>query len=177
MKKRKSAGTEPGIARPTTSTLFNAVPRLCVTISLIKVYLTAQGYFVVISNGFFAQRSLALDSALVIVTAFAVHVNVLWIPVQFAYRYTLLCLQGERLGDREEIINIAYHSRRHAVNRAIATFAIIWNVVAFAVIYAVLKPQPEFQEMRLKMLRMNRWPMPNGTTAENSAVFGAHLVS
>lgn len=43
------------------------------------------------SGGFFAGRSADFDAAILTAFAFVLHVNVIWIPVQFLYRYIFLC--------------------------------------------------------------------------------------
>ncbi|KAI1698170.1 serpentine type 7TM GPCR chemoreceptor str domain-containing protein [Ditylenchus destructor] len=60
------------------------------------VVITANGYSTMISNGFFAGRSASFDSFAVMVYLTILHTNIIWIPVQFVYRYLLLCKAKEQ---------------------------------------------------------------------------------
>lgn len=61
-----------------------------------QIGLTGDGYFVLITNGFFAHSSATFDSLMMFGFAFVLHMNVLWIPIQFAYRYILLCRRQDQ---------------------------------------------------------------------------------
>lgn len=141
-----------------------------------QVFLTAEGHFVVICNGFLSQRCLFLDSVIPVITGVIIHINVLWIPVQFAYRYAFLCLQNER--QDQQSAPASGETRcfsRKRLNRLIAAGAIGWNFVALCVILAMFWPSASFQPQGLRVLELNQWPTGN-MTAANSAIFGAHLV-
>lgn len=43
------------------------------------------------SNGFFSRSSYTVDSIMLTLFTLVLHLNVVWIPVQFAYRYIFLC--------------------------------------------------------------------------------------
>lgn len=48
-----------------------------------------------ISNGFFANLSPGFDKLMMIVYLVVVLLNVIWIPIQFIYRYVVLCRQED----------------------------------------------------------------------------------
>lgn len=56
-----------------------------------QVGLTGDGYFLMITNGFYAHSSGTYDCLMLTLFASVLHMNVLWIPVQFTYRYIFLC--------------------------------------------------------------------------------------
>lgn len=55
--------------------------------------ITGDGYLIYITNGFFAGWSHRLDMFLIFIWLWVLHLNMMWIPVQFVYRYTFLCLR------------------------------------------------------------------------------------
>lgn len=61
--------------------------------------LTGEQYLIMFSGGFFAGRSADFDAAMLTAFAFVLHVNVVWIPVQFYYRYIFLCCQEKFVFD------------------------------------------------------------------------------
>ncbi|KAH7713708.1 hypothetical protein AAVH_18942, partial [Aphelenchoides avenae] len=54
--------------------------------------ITGDGYLIYLSNGFFTGWSDSLDMTLIFLWLFILHINVMWIPIQFIYRYTYICL-------------------------------------------------------------------------------------
>ncbi|KAI1700322.1 serpentine type 7TM GPCR chemoreceptor str domain-containing protein [Ditylenchus destructor] len=73
---------------------IDALLDLCLSVFTFfaqPIALSGDGYLTMTSNGFFAGQSQFLDSALLSLFCFTLHTNVLWIPVQFVYRYRLLC--------------------------------------------------------------------------------------
>ncbi|KAH7694551.1 hypothetical protein AAVH_38400, partial [Aphelenchoides avenae] len=56
------------------------------------VVITGGGYLVYISNGFLNGWSHQLDMMLIFLWLWLIHLNVMWIPIQFIYRYTFICL-------------------------------------------------------------------------------------
>ncbi|KAH7717898.1 hypothetical protein AAVH_14629 [Aphelenchoides avenae] len=55
------------------------------------ICLTGDGYVLIASNGFFSRSSYTVDSIMLTLFTLVLHLNVVWIPVQFAYRYIFLC--------------------------------------------------------------------------------------
>ncbi|KAH7710500.1 hypothetical protein AAVH_22204 [Aphelenchoides avenae] len=59
------------------------------------ICVTGAGYKVFFSDGFFAGWSYALDEWLLMMWMTLVHFNVMWISIQFVYRYTFLCMRDK----------------------------------------------------------------------------------
>lgn len=57
---------------------------------------------------------------------------------------------------------------------AVVFVAVVWNLVGFAVIYAMYNPPEQFQPEGLRILAMNDWPFD---AQKPPKVFGAYLVS
>lgn len=55
--------------------------------------MVGDGFKLYFSDGFFAGRSQTLDSILLCGWMCCEHYNVMWIAIQFVYRYTVVCLQ------------------------------------------------------------------------------------
>ncbi|KAI1704803.1 serpentine type 7TM GPCR chemoreceptor srd domain-containing protein [Ditylenchus destructor] len=105
--------------------------------------MTGGGNTIIISNGFFAGRSSSFDSALVLLWAFLLHTNVLWIPVQFIYRYRLLCKSSE------------YSTKS---NIAIASAIIVYSVLGIFIMISWCQVREEFQPLGQHVLDFNEWP-------------------
>jgi hypothetical protein len=56
--------------------------------------MTGDGYFIMITNGFYAHSSHIYDSVMLVLFGVVLHMNVVWIPIQFTYRYIFLCRRG-----------------------------------------------------------------------------------
>ncbi|KAI1698449.1 serpentine type 7TM GPCR chemoreceptor srd domain-containing protein [Ditylenchus destructor] len=118
---------------------------LCLAIATFlaqPIPLTGNGYFVYMSNGFFADRSATIDSLLIIIFCFFMHTNILWIPIQFVYRYRLLC---------KEKVGSAY------ANVSIITVSLLYSIISLAIImdfFRVTDLQAEGQHV----LELNQWP-------------------
>ncbi|KAH7720062.1 hypothetical protein AAVH_12483 [Aphelenchoides avenae] len=52
---------------------------------------TGGGYLQYMSNGLFSGWSYRLDLVLIFCWLWVIHLNVMWIPIQFIYRYTFIC--------------------------------------------------------------------------------------
>ncbi|KAH7708530.1 hypothetical protein AAVH_24209 [Aphelenchoides avenae] len=65
------------------------------TISLLAqpICFTGGGYHVLVSNGFFAGWSYGFDEFLIWMWLNFSLFNVVWIVIQFVYRYTFICLR------------------------------------------------------------------------------------
>ncbi|KAI1703741.1 serpentine type 7TM GPCR chemoreceptor srd domain-containing protein [Ditylenchus destructor] len=74
------------IAKPSLQQSSNKI-----SLQICQVVFTADGYCTMMSNGFFAGRSASFDAFTVMVYLTFLHTNIIWIPVQFVYRYLLLC--------------------------------------------------------------------------------------
>ncbi|KAI1698732.1 serpentine type 7TM GPCR chemoreceptor srd domain-containing protein [Ditylenchus destructor] len=120
---------------------------------------TGDGITTVISNGFFSGRSAALDSTLITLWGFFLHTNILWIPVQFVYRYRLLCKND---------------SNNTKANRLIAATAIIYSLIALFIIISWCEVREEFQSAGQHVLDVNNWPQPK---TEKVFFVGAYIVS
>ncbi|KAH7724843.1 hypothetical protein AAVH_07429 [Aphelenchoides avenae] len=55
------------------------------------IAVTGGGYLQYMSNGFFSGWSYRFDVALIFCWLWVIHLNVMWIPIQFIYRYTFIC--------------------------------------------------------------------------------------
>lgn len=54
--------------------------------------IVGDGFKLYFSDGFFAGCSHRLDMFLMAVWGIVTHFNVMWVAIQFVYRYTLVCL-------------------------------------------------------------------------------------
>ncbi|KAI1711414.1 serpentine type 7TM GPCR chemoreceptor str domain-containing protein [Ditylenchus destructor] len=107
--------------------------------------LTGDGYSVLTTNGFFAGRSQLLDSVLLTLYCFTLHTNIVWIPVQFVYRYRLLCKNN---------------SNATKANILIGTVTVLYSIIALFVIYSLCEVRQEFQPEAMHVLELNNWPKP-----------------
>lgn len=57
--------------------------------------MVGDGFKIYFCDGFFAGRSHTLDSILLSGWMLCSFYNVMWIAIQFVYRYTIVCLQHE----------------------------------------------------------------------------------
>ncbi|KAI1702993.1 serpentine type 7TM GPCR chemoreceptor str domain-containing protein [Ditylenchus destructor] len=108
------------------------------------VVFTANGYYVAFSNGFFTGRSAWLDCFFISVFCFFLHANIIWIPVQFVYRYRLFSPEL---------------SKSSKVNLLIVTVALAYSTVATVVIVDFFRIFEDTQEIGQHILDMNGWPM------------------
>ncbi|KAI1703116.1 serpentine type 7TM GPCR chemoreceptor str domain-containing protein [Ditylenchus destructor] len=122
------------------------------------VVLTADGYCTMMSNGFFAGISPSFDSFTVMLYLTILHTNIIWIPVQFVYRYLLLCKTNNRL-TRSTVFVI--------------TMAVVQSTITiFFTFCGFGEAREEFQPIAHHVLELNSWPH-TGTIY----VFGRHIVS
>ncbi|KAI1700583.1 serpentine type 7TM GPCR chemoreceptor str domain-containing protein [Ditylenchus destructor] len=130
---------------------------LSITAFIAKpVVLTADGYCTIMSTGFFAGRSASFDAFTVMVYLTILHTNIIWIPVQFVYRYLLLCKKNNNL-TRSTIFVITVAVAQSAVT-------IFLTVCVFG------EAREEFQSIGHQVLELNSWPNP-GTVY----VLGRHI--
>ncbi|KAI1701892.1 serpentine type 7TM GPCR chemoreceptor str domain-containing protein [Ditylenchus destructor] len=121
------------------------------------VLLTIDGYSSLISNGFFAGRSAAFDSFAVMVYLTIVHTNIIWIPVQFIYRYLFFCKANAK-------------STRSTI--FVITIAVVQSAVTIFFTFCVYgEVREEFQPIGHHVLELNSWPHI-GTVY----VLGRHIV-
>ncbi|KAI1691902.1 serpentine type 7TM GPCR chemoreceptor str domain-containing protein [Ditylenchus destructor] len=109
------------------------------------IALTGDGYLVVHSNGFFAGRSAFWDSVFLFLFFFILHTNVLWIAVQFVYRYRLLC---------------KHSARATLVNFMIIAITIGYSIIALADIIDYCQVREEYQSVAEYVMGLNNWPKP-----------------
>ncbi|KAH7711313.1 CRE-STR-45 protein, partial [Aphelenchoides avenae] len=108
------------------------------------VAFTGDGYLVMTSNAFSERRSFTSDTIALSAFYGLFHVNVLWIPMQFAYRYIVICrLPGAVITKKA---------------CAVALVGVLWNCVAFSVIFFMFSPPDDFQTRGLHVLQLNDWP-------------------
>ncbi|KAI1701608.1 serpentine type 7TM GPCR chemoreceptor srd domain-containing protein [Ditylenchus destructor] len=107
------------------------------------IALTCEGYFVMANNGFISGISPAMDGFLLTMFTFFLHSNILWVPVQFVYRYRLLC--------KDDI-----NSRKS--NLLIAGVSIGWSIWALIVLVAMCDVREEYQTIGRHILDLNGWP-------------------
>ncbi|KAI1695943.1 serpentine type 7TM GPCR chemoreceptor str domain-containing protein [Ditylenchus destructor] len=118
---------------------------LCLGIVVLlgqPVGMTGGGITILMSNGFFSGQSATLDSILITVWAFILHTNLVWIPVQFVYRYRLLCKNEQNI----------------KANCSIVAIATIYSAVAVFVIVPWCEVREEFQSDGQLVLDLNNWP-------------------
>ncbi|KAI1703771.1 serpentine type 7TM GPCR chemoreceptor srd domain-containing protein [Ditylenchus destructor] len=107
------------------------------------VPLTGNLYCILISNGFFADRSPTFDSFTLILFCFLLHLNIIWIPIQFVYRYLLLCKQNISL---------------KKANALIAAIAIGYSALMLALIVYFVPIRANLQPIGHNILELNGWP-------------------
>ncbi|KAI1703121.1 serpentine type 7TM GPCR chemoreceptor srd domain-containing protein [Ditylenchus destructor] len=108
------------------------------------VILTVDGYSAIISNGFFAGRSPSFDSLSIMIYFIILHTNIIWIPVQFIYRYLLLCKENTK-------------STRSTI--FVITIAVVQSaIVIFFTFLAYGEVREEFQPIGHHVLELNSWP-------------------
>ncbi|KAI1703120.1 serpentine type 7TM GPCR chemoreceptor srd domain-containing protein [Ditylenchus destructor] len=108
------------------------------------VLLTIDGYSTLISNGFFAGRSASLDALTIMIYLIIVHTNIIWIPVQFIYRYLLLCKDNAK----------STRSTIFVITIAVAQSAI--TIFFTSCVYGEVRE--EFQPIGHHVLELNSWP-------------------
>ncbi|KAI1694941.1 serpentine type 7TM GPCR chemoreceptor str domain-containing protein [Ditylenchus destructor] len=108
------------------------------------VAFTCDGYFVMKLNGFVAGFSPGWDSFFAIIYVFFLYANVMWIPVQFVYRYLLLCKDS-------------IHSLK--TNVLIASFTIFYSLFCLYVFVAMCEVREEYQTVGKHIIEKNGWPM------------------
>ncbi|KAI1699721.1 serpentine type 7TM GPCR chemoreceptor srd domain-containing protein [Ditylenchus destructor] len=110
------------------------------------VVITANGYSTMISNGFFAGRSASFDSFAVMVYLVIIHTNIIWIPVQFIYRYLLLCKANTK-------------SKRSTI--FVITIAVAQSAITIFITFCAFgEVREEFQPIGHHVLELNSWPNP-----------------
>ncbi|KAI1694942.1 serpentine type 7TM GPCR chemoreceptor str domain-containing protein [Ditylenchus destructor] len=105
---------------------------------------SCDGYFVMKLNGFVAGFSPGWDSFFGILYLFFLNANVMWIPVQFVYRYLLLCKDS-------------IHSLK--TNVLIATFTIFYSLLCLVIIVIMCEVREEYQTVGKQIIEKNGWPM------------------
>ncbi|KAI1703119.1 serpentine type 7TM GPCR chemoreceptor srd domain-containing protein [Ditylenchus destructor] len=119
------------------------------------VVLTADGYCTMMSNGFFAGISPSFGSFTVMLYLTILHTNIIWIPVQFVYRYLLLCKKNTNL-TRSTVFVI--------------TIAVVQSTITLSLTYSVFEAREEFQPIGHQVLELNNWP-----NSETIYVQGRHM--
>ncbi|KAI1703019.1 serpentine type 7TM GPCR chemoreceptor srd domain-containing protein [Ditylenchus destructor] len=112
-------------------------------LSLAALALGGDGYLILTLNGFFAGHSPALDSLLYTMFLFIMHTNILWIPVQFIYRYRLLCKDD---------------SQSIRINVLIVVATAAYSLLALFIIAWVCEYREELQPFGQNVFRLNKWP-------------------
>ncbi|KAI1715821.1 serpentine type 7TM GPCR chemoreceptor str domain-containing protein [Ditylenchus destructor] len=119
------------------------------------VALVADGNTVVTSNGFFAGRSPVFDSLFVTFYLFTLHTNIVWIAVQFVYRYRLLCKNN---------------SNPILASFLITSVATAYSLFALWIITGLCQVREEYQSIGREVLQSNSW-----SHAELQIVMGRHI--
>ncbi|KAI1703370.1 serpentine type 7TM GPCR chemoreceptor srd domain-containing protein [Ditylenchus destructor] len=129
---------------------------LCVSAFVAQpVGFTGDGYTAVMSNGFFGGRSPRFDSLSLTFFLFALHTNVIWIPVQFVYRYRLLCKTSSNLTQ---------------TNALIAVVTVAYSAIAFVVCMGFSEVRDEYQSIGVHVLQLNNW-----TNRRKVLFMGGHM--
>ncbi|KAI1692747.1 serpentine type 7TM GPCR chemoreceptor srd domain-containing protein [Ditylenchus destructor] len=108
------------------------------------VAFSCDGYFVMKLNGFVAGFSPCWDSFFAIIHVFFLYANVMWIPVQFVYRYLLLCKDNVR---------------SLKTNVLIASFTIFYLLLCLVIIVIMCEVREEYQTVGKHIIEKNGWPM------------------
>ncbi|KAH7710579.1 7TM GPCR protein [Aphelenchoides avenae] len=117
-----------------------------ITLTAQPILLSGEGYFVLMCNGFFARRSVNVDSWMLVSFYFTYHINFTWIPAQFCYRYAYICIKD------------GTKSRRYGLWTVIV--AVAWNFGVFFGIRAMFSVYtPELHEVGLRILNQSSWPV------------------
>ncbi|KAI1699161.1 serpentine type 7TM GPCR chemoreceptor str domain-containing protein [Ditylenchus destructor] len=111
------------------------------------VAFACDGYYVMKLNGIVAGFSPGLDCFFLTAYTFFLHSNILWIPVQFFYRYLLLC--------RDNILSLK-------TNILIATFTTLYSLFCLLILVAMDEVREEYQTIGKHIIEKNDWPMHNG---------------
>ncbi|KAI1703772.1 serpentine type 7TM GPCR chemoreceptor str domain-containing protein [Ditylenchus destructor] len=118
---------------------------LCLSVATLlaqTIPLTGNQHYVILSNGFFANQSPTLDSFLLMVFCFFLHLNIIWIPIQFVYRYLLLCKENICLKKASTLI---------------AAIAIGYSALMLALIVYFFEVRTELQSIGQNILELNGW--------------------
>ncbi|KAI1703369.1 serpentine type 7TM GPCR chemoreceptor srd domain-containing protein [Ditylenchus destructor] len=129
---------------------------LCVSAFVVQpVGFTGDGYTAVMLNGFFGGHSQRFDSLTLTFYLFALHTSIIWIPVQFVYRYRMLCKPSSNLAQ---------------TNALIAVVTIAYSAIAFVVCLNFSEVRDEYQSISLHVLQLNNW-----TSRRNGFFMGGHM--
>lgn len=147
--------------------------------------ITGGGYLIYISNGFLNGWSIQLDMALIFFWLYLIHLNVMWIPIQFIYRYTFICLSETyvQLGARETVMKLGLlicignfrpqkRARAKRLNTATAACASVWAVVGLAMTYIYSHSYEGFEAEGRHVLALNKWEVAQGTLIVGSNLVG-----
>ncbi|KAI1694480.1 serpentine type 7TM GPCR chemoreceptor str domain-containing protein [Ditylenchus destructor] len=115
------------------------------TLLVQPVGLNGDGYSVIHSNGFIAGYSPFSDSVFMTLYFFTVHTNIIWIAVQFFYRFRLMCKNS-------------MHER--LVNFMIVAITIGYSIIALAGIMDFCQVLDKYQSVGQYVTDMNYWPNP-----------------
>ncbi|KAH7711609.1 hypothetical protein AAVH_21077 [Aphelenchoides avenae] len=126
------------------------------------VTITGGGYLIYISNGFFAGWSHDVDIFLIFAWLWVLHLNIMWIPIQFVYRYTFICLRENA-------------SKARLINCITALVSLLWAGVGFVVNYVYSRPYASFQAQGSHVLALNFWEVANDTITVGSNLMEAKL--
>ncbi|KAH7719722.1 SRJ-4 protein [Aphelenchoides avenae] len=119
------------------------------------VVITGDGYLIYITNGFFAGWSHRLDMFLNFAWLWILHINMMWIPVQFVYRYTFICLRENK-------------EKARKINALTALGTITWVCVGFVVCWIYSHREKGFQEQGRHVLAVNEWDVSDYTITVGS---------
>ncbi|KAI1700324.1 serpentine type 7TM GPCR chemoreceptor srd domain-containing protein [Ditylenchus destructor] len=129
---------------------------LCVSAFVAQpVGFTGDGYTAVMLNGFFGGTSARFDSLTLTFYLFALHTSIIWIPVQFVYRYRLLCKTSSSLIQ---------------TNALIAVVTIAYSAIAFVVCMGFCEVRDEYQSIGVHVLQLNNW-----TSSRSGLFMGGHM--
>lgn len=124
-------------------------------------------------NGPFANVSLQLGSFLLTCVFVITHLNILWLPVQFAYRYRYIGRQGRQVSSIIHYTHGDFRNGRASFgDYAIIASTMVWSIPATFAIYNMFVPSEEFQSVGQRVLLLNGWPLD----AEPPFTYGAYVV-
>ncbi|KAH7712523.1 7TM GPCR protein [Aphelenchoides avenae] len=126
-----------------------------VVLILQPICFTGAGYKVFVSNGFFAGWSDGFDKWMLVAFFFLIFLNIMWVVIQFVYRYVYLCLRQNQSDKKEWIL------------RTLAVICLVWATLGFLVIYLLCS-----SSVGHETLELNHWH-----ANPKALVIGAHIDS
>ncbi|KAI1699169.1 serpentine type 7TM GPCR chemoreceptor srd domain-containing protein [Ditylenchus destructor] len=108
--------------------------------------LFADGYYVFVPNGFFANKSWFADYLAAVLLCILIHVNVVCLVVQFIYRYRFMSQHSRPHKDKFAVVKLVVIPLLYTSGHAIIT------------IWMAYQPK-EFEQVVRHLMELNHWPI------------------